>query len=110
MIAPRITATFHWTGAALVPMIQQAVAGIVQTAAQNIVAGAMERARVDTGTMRNSIHAEQQSDTEWWVVCPVHYAIYNEMGTVRMAAQPFMGPAVQAEASPFFAALRRAVA
>lgn len=56
---------------------------------------AKRRAPVDTGTLRNSIRAEQQSDTEATVGTPVEYAPFVEYGTSRQAAQPYLRPALE---------------
>lgn len=56
---------------------------------------AKRRAPVDTGNLRNSIRAEQVSDTEATVGTPVDYAIYPEFGTSRQAAQPYLRPALE---------------
>lgn len=50
---------------------------------------------VDTGALKSSIHAQQESDLVWNVVAGVHYGPYLEFGTRRMAARPFMVPATQ---------------
>lgn len=50
-------------------------------------------APVDTGRLRNSItHKPQGKNTEV-VQTNVEYAIYQEMGTSKMKAQPYMRPA-----------------
>ena len=50
-------------------------------------------APVDTGRLRNSItHKPQSKDTEV-VQTNVEYAVYQEMGTSKMRAQPYMRPA-----------------
>jgi len=40
-------------------------------------------------------HPEQPAEMQAVVVQAVHYAIYQEMGTVRMHARPAMAPAVE---------------
>lgn len=54
---------------------------------------AADYAPVDTGRLQNSIkHKPQSKDTEV-VYTNVEYAIYQEMGTSKMKAQPYMRPA-----------------
>lgn len=53
-------------------------------------------APVDTGALKNSIHSEQETSLLWHVADAVEYGIYQELGTSRMRAQPFMIPAVEA--------------
>lgn len=47
---------------------------------------------VDTGTLKNSIHVEPAGLGKRNLVDGVEYGIYLELGTVRMAARPFMIP------------------
>jgi HK97 gp10 family phage protein len=51
---------------------------------------------IDTGALLGSIHAEDKGDAVWWVADGVEYGIYQEFGTHRIAARPFMTPAVEA--------------
>ena len=88
----------------------------VRATAFTIEAKAKVRAPVDTGALRNSIYTrvgrtpsqmpvvtgdaaraelpEPNEDTTAHVGPSVEYALYVELGTHRMAAQPFLGPAV----------------
>jgi len=52
-------------------------------------------APVDTGALKNSIETKKVKMNEWRVQDGVEYGIYQELGTSRMAAQPFMVPAVE---------------
>lgn len=54
------------------------------------------RAPVDTGALKNSLHTEKKRRGLYWVGDGVEYGIYQEMGTHKMAAQPFLVPAVEA--------------
>jgi HK97 gp10 family phage protein len=54
------------------------------------------RAPVDTGALRNSIHTEKKKAGLYWVADGVEYGIYQELGTYKMRAQPFMVPATEA--------------
>jgi len=56
-------------------------------------------APVDTGALKNSINTKRQKKNEWRVQDGVEYGIYQELGTSRMAAQPFMVPAAEMVAS-----------
>jgi HK97 gp10 family phage protein len=51
-------------------------------------------APTDTGSLRNSIRRDVQSETYAEVVADAEYAVYQEFGTRYMAAQPFMRPAM----------------
>ena len=48
---------------------------------------------VDTGNLRNSITHQNDKDTVY-IGTNVEYAPYVEMGTSRMRAQPYLGPAI----------------
>lgn len=50
---------------------------------------------VDTGRLRNSItHAQEDEDTEI-IGTNVEYAPFVELGTVKMAARPYLRPAAE---------------
>ena len=52
-------------------------------------------APVDTGALRDSIHTIDMQPA-WVRVQPeVYYAIYQELGTYKMAAHPFLTPAIE---------------
>jgi len=51
-------------------------------------------APVDTGTLRASIHTVKIDNYTVEVRDGVHYGVYQEYGTSKMAAQPFMRPAI----------------
>src|SRR3990167_6567527 len=51
-------------------------------------------APVDTGRLRNSIHAEKISDNEVIVSDNVEYGVFVEFGTSKMPPQPFLTPAM----------------
>jgi HK97 gp10 family phage protein len=66
---------------------------------------AEQLAPYDTGALRESIHVEPGDRAgAYQVVASVPYAVHVEYGTARMAAQPFLTPAMQHTAPlPFFA-------
>ena len=76
-------------------------AEIIKKAALQVEAVAKPLAPIDTGALRNSIQAEQMGPHTWWVQDGVEYGIYQELGTRKMAAHPFMVPAVE-RVRPFF--------
>jgi HK97 gp10 family phage protein len=55
---------------------------------------AKQKAPVDTGNLRALIEKPPATMTEVDVVSPAEYSIYLEMGTHKMAAQPYMRPAL----------------
>lgn len=50
---------------------------------------------VRTSTLRNSITHEQEDENTEVIGTAVEYSPYVELGTVKMAAQPYLRPAVQ---------------
>ncbi len=52
-------------------------------------------APVDTGALKNSIHTLRVGKRLWRVEDGVEYGIYQELGTYKMAAHPFMSPAAE---------------
>lgn len=61
---------------------------------------AKEKAPVDTGRLRNSV--SHMSDGEAvYIGTNVEYAPYVELGTVKMAARPFLKPAVAEHADEY---------
>lgn len=66
--------------------------------ALNVQAGAKRRCPVKTGRLRNSIAVEMiGSGMEAHVGTNVHYAPMVEFGTRRMAARPYLFPALEEE-------------
>ena len=61
--------------------------------ASDIVEIAKENAPVDTGELRGSIHVERDGNNHT-VVADSDHAVFVELGTSKMAAQPYLGPAV----------------
>jgi len=52
-------------------------------------------APVDTGALKSSLNTRRIKQNEWRVQDGVEYGIYQELGTSKMAAQPFLVPAVE---------------
>jgi len=49
---------------------------------------------VDTGKLRNSIRAESLGGMNWMIATDAEYGPHLEYGTSKMAARPFMSPAL----------------
>ena len=65
---------------------------------QNAMMNIQTKKIIDTGALLNSIRADEDSGPlNWWVHDGVEYGIYNEMGTYKMGARPFLVPAVETE-------------
>lgn len=69
-------------------------AGLAE-AGEMVKGAARGLAPVDTGRLRNSINSTVEGNTAI-VGTNVEYAIYQEFGTYKMAAHPFMAPALEA--------------
>jgi HK97 gp10 family phage protein len=81
-------------------------ARIVKQYGNMVTATAMKNAPVDTGALMNSIGSESQMTDEltFTVQDGVEYGVYQEFGTSKMAAQPFLVPAIEAWADRFYKA------
>lgn len=63
---------------------------------------AKKLAPVDTGNLRNSItHTVDEDEPAAYIGTNVEYAPYQELGTIHMKAQPFLKPAVTANANTY---------
>lgn len=60
-------------------------------------------APVDTGWLRDSLQSFMVDDATARIQSDAEYDIYQELGTYKMAAHPFLSPAIELVASPFLA-------
>ena len=91
-----------------IPALIAAVEANSQTApkrvADRVAATAQQIAPKDTGYLASSIHAESVARGKTAEVrVDADYAAYVEYGTYKMAAQPFLQPAVSRHAAEFAA-------
>lgn len=76
--------------------------------ANKIASDARARAPVQTGFLRSSIHVESvRVGKEAQIVVGADYGRFVEYGTYKMAAQPFLNPALEADKQAFFDDLGR---
>lgn len=84
--------------AAIMARVRAALQTGVRAGALVIENAAKEYCPVDTGTLRRSIHTEIEypsvNKVTAFIGPDAPYGIYVEYGTRRMAAQPYMRPAV----------------
>ena len=66
-----------------------------------------EAPAIDTGNLLNSGYHKMTGPTEGEVGFGAEYAVYLEMGSVRMAPRPFLGPAVERVWPEFVKAMER---
>lgn len=65
---------------------------------------------VDTGTLKNSINAKEETPLSWIVQDGVEYGIYQELGTSKgVPARHFLGNACERNAEDFFEELKDAI-
>ena len=71
--------------------------GIINRIAFEVEADAKMRAPFEFGALRNSLHTDPASPKNPVAVVSdaVNYGVYQEYGTSRMPAQPFLGPAAE---------------
>jgi HK97 gp10 family phage protein len=77
---------------------------VVAKVALDIEASAKAGAPVDTGALKNSISSDINGLSAE-IGPTISYGVFQEYGTSRMAPQPFMGPAVDANEPNFVSAM-----
>ena len=82
--------------AKLGPVVTARAKLVLEKAARDVEARAKAVVPVDTGALKNSIQAAQEAPLTWAVNVGQGYGIYVEFGTHRMAARPYLTPAVEA--------------
>lgn len=89
---------FSKKGRGIVQNVRRTKARAIENALVPTVAAARNRAPVDTGALKKSIHSDiigETADTvEGVLVADVYYAGYVEFGTRKMTARPYMRPAI----------------
>lgn len=85
-----------WNLAVAIAKIEVRVELLLNKLAHDIEAWAKLNAPVDTGFLRGSIRARRRGKFYWIVGVGAEYGAYVELGTVNMAAQPFLVPGVLA--------------
>lgn len=89
--------------------VRAALAGHTRATAELVATGAKERAPVDTGNLRASIHAQSTGEASA-VVGPgrqAPYSIFVHEGTRRMSPRPFLRQAAEAVRPYWEAGLKR---
>lgn len=87
--------------------VRVALAKAVQDTAYEIEARAKMNAPVDTGFLKNSIFSKQIAAYRWSIGPSASYGIWQELGTHKMAAHPFLLPALRASEAGFIDRIRR---
>ena len=94
---------------AIIAALPRNAGRVVDKALLDIEAHATLHAAVDTGNMLGSINAHKTGPLSGEVEAAAYYSIYVELGTRRMAAQPFMVPAAEVVRPAFIAAMGQLV-
>jgi HK97 gp10 family phage protein len=82
----------------------------VTYAASNTITHAKVRSRVDTSSMRNGWKSRSaDGGLQATIYNEMHYAIWNEIGTSRMTAQPMLQPGLDAVQDTFEVMLNQIV-
>ena len=102
---PTISVTVHSRFPVIAAAALAKAAIVTAKAAHDIEANAKARAPVDTGLLKSSIGASG-GGLSWRVDSPVNYSVYQEFGTSKMAAHPYMIPAASAVAPSFLAGMK----
>lgn len=90
--------------------VQEEINTLVNETAHRIERKAKQLAPVDTGNLRRNIVVED-GPTEFSkkVSSKADYSLYVEFGTRKMAAQPFMSPAIFSEQGKYYEKLARII-
>jgi len=89
-----VRTTFNWRGALAKRAVREAADVGLGLAAVVIRNDSSGRAPVRTGRLRDSHDTERKRLLLHSIVATAPYAAFVEFGTVRMAAQPFLRPAL----------------
>ncbi len=81
--------------------IEKATGAAVREAAMMVEREAKTNTPVDTGRLRGSIASEEKTPLLFEVGTNVEYAAFIEFGTSKMAAQPYLEPAVESARSKY---------
>ena len=90
----------------LADSLEQRADAAVRKTGLDVEADAKIFAPVDTGNLRNSV-TTRFSPLRAEVVATADYAVFVELGTTRMAEQPFMRPAAARRAPGFIKAIEQ---
>ena len=82
----------------------------LEAGARVVEAYAKITAPIDTGALRNSIQVDEVTPVQAIIAPHTDYAEYVEFGTSRMAAQPYMRPALDQHEREIVDAVQRTVA
>lgn len=79
--------------------VQSGITRALEAAGLFVSSVAIVNAPRDTGLLSGSIHHRMTGEKEVSIGTNVEYGKYQELGTYKMAAHPFLRPAIQDSAS-----------
>lgn len=81
---------------------------IIERYGNMMVAGSIKRAPIDTGALINSISANSKmiADLTFRLQDGVEYGVFQELGTSKMSARPFMRPTIEEFKQRFYNAFK----
>jgi hypothetical protein len=83
-----------WNLATAIAQIEVRIELLLAKIAHDVEAWAKLNAPVDTGFLRGSIRARHAGEFYWVVAVGAEYGAYVELGTVNIAAHPYLLPAL----------------
>lgn len=106
---------FTWRGAEVANAFEDAIQDALDETGDAARQAAQDKCPVDTGLLRDSIFAiadvgEGAHRRKLIVGADAPYAMFVELGTSRMVAQPFLRPAIDQEAPKLTQRIRAATA
>lgn len=100
-----VTVVVHSYVPAVTAIVHHRIEAALAKAAMDIEAHAKQLAPVDTGALKNAINANG-GGLAWRVDSPAAYSTFQEFGTRKMPAHPYMVPAVEIVRPSFLQAMR----
>lgn len=89
--------------------VKQEAKRVVDNAALRVEKKAVQLAPADTGYLKQHIVSSSDGPLSAKVVAEAEYSVYQEFGTRKMSAQPFMTPAVKQESPILYQKLNNLV-
>lgn len=87
--------------------VEEAVAKVTNRFAFRIEMTARDTAPYDTGWLSENIYSEMVTNVRYRIIAATDYAIYVELGTRYMMAQPYLYPALEANYQPYMKTLQK---
>ena len=104
----KIDITYDGALGSLADGIEERVGAAIAAGAETVKEHAQSICPVDTGALRDSI-AVSQNGTSAQISANTDYAAYVEFGTSKMAAQPYLVPALLGNENAIISAIAAAI-